>query len=229
MKNRNTAPKISAVVFDLDGTLVDSLADIAEAVNSTLLAYGRAPHPLQAYNTMVGWGLRQLLETASADHPFSTAEFEEAFHQLLSNYKAKPVVHTRAYDGIETLLKGLDGRISMGVLSNKEDSMTRTIVSTLFPRIAFQTVWGARPGKPHKPDPKCLWEILAEWGQDPASCAYLGDSDVDIETARRAKVVACGAAWGFRGEPELRQAGADEVFASPEAFGTWLGFRLDEK
>ena len=221
-------PRIRAVVFDLDGTLVDSLADIAEAVNSTLAAHGRDIHPVEAYNAMVGRGLRQLLETASVRQPFAPSEVGTVFQELLEAYRAKPVVHTKAYDGVGTLLERLKGRIPLGVLSNKDNSMTRTIVTTLFPKVAFQTVFGSRPGKAHKPDPESLWEILSGWGVEPSCCAYLGDSDIDMETAQRGRVVACGAAWGFRGERELRQAGAAEVFPSPEAFGSWLEQRIEE-
>ncbi len=227
MEKIKAAPRIDAVVFDLDGTLVDSLADIAYAVNSTLEVHGRESHPLEDYNVMVGWGLRRLLETASAGQPFSPEEFEMVFQELLEAYRARPVVQTRAYDGVSSLLGRLNGRIPLGVLSNKDNGMTQTIVSTLFPGVAFRTVLGSRPGKAHKPDPESLLEMLADWGVDPSCCAYLGDSDVDMETAKRGRVVPCGAAWGFRGEQELRQAGAADVFSSPEAFGEWLEERID--
>ena len=216
------------MVFDLDGTLVDSLADIAAAVNGTLVAHGRRPHPLESYKTMVGWGLKQLLVTASADQPFAPEEIETTYQEVLTAYRAKPVVHTFAYAGIGNLLDGLDPRVSLGVFSNKEDGMTKTIVGSLFPSVRFLSVIGARSGRPHKPDPEVLLEMLDAWGVDPSDCAYLGDSDVDMETARRAGVIACGAAWGFRGEAELRASGAQEVFADPGAFGRWLEPRLVE-
>lgn len=218
--------RVRAVVFDLDGTLVDSLADIAAAVNATLEAHGRSTHPVTSYNAMVGWGLRKLLVTASAEQPFDERELEVAYERVLGLYRAKPVVHTRPYPGVEALLEGLGTRVPLGVFSNKEDGMTKTIVATLFPRAGFLAVAGARPEKAPKPDPSALLEILEGWRIEPAACAYLGDSDVDMETARRAGVVACGAAWGFRGEAELRSSGADEIFASPEAFAGWLRPRL---
>ncbi len=212
---------VRAVVFDLDGTLVDSLQDIARAVNSTLEAHGRRGHPLPAFKGMVGWGLRRLLETASAAQPFSSEEFDTVYQELVSTYRSNPVDHTRPYDGIVALLDSLQGLVPLGVLSNKEDGMTKAIVRTLFPH-EFHSVWGARPGKPHKPDPSSLWEMLDGWGVPRSQCAYLGDSDVDMETATRAGVFPCGAAWGFRGEAELRSAGARVVFAQPRDFGLWL-------
>lgn len=218
--------KIRAVVFDLDGTLVDSLADIAAAVNSTLVRHGRPAHPLEAYNAMVGWGLNRLLVTASANQPFTEQEFPAIYAELLTAYRAQPVVHTRAYPGIAALLAALSGRVPLGVLSNKDHGMTQTIVATVFPAVEFSQVLGARPGVPHKPDPTALVQLLSDWGVSPGACAYLGDSNVDMETARRAGVVACGAAWGFRSADELRASGAQDVFADPGAFGDWLVPRL---
>ena len=218
--------RIRAVVFDLDGTLVDSLADIAAAVNTTLLAHGRDPHPLPSFRTMVGWGLRNLLETATTGRPFTTEEFETVYAELLAGYRARPVTETRPYPGVEPLFSSLTGRVPLGVFSNKEDGMTKTIVAALFPGAPFQTVVGARPGRPHKPDPAVLLEILEEWGVEPGACAYLGDSAVDIETAQAAGAEACGAAWGFRDAAELKQAGAREVFADAAGFARWLEPRL---
>jgi phosphoglycolate phosphatase len=218
---------IGAVVFDLDGTLVDSLADIAFAVNTTLEAHGREPHPLVSYRKMVGWGLRKLLATASADRPFPEPEGELVYQELLAVYRSRPVVETLAYDGIGALLEGLGSRVPLGVLSNKEDGMTKTIVSTLFPGAGFREVWGSSPGRPPKPDPTALLGMLDLWGVKPGACAYLGDSDVDMETARRAGVVACGATWGFRGEGELVSSGAQQIFRHPGEFRTWLEGRIE--
>jgi phosphoglycolate phosphatase len=225
MEKRKAGSPLGAVVFDLDGTLADSLADIASAVNATLASRGRPGHPVEAYKAMVGWGLKQLLVTA-ANPGFDSTELEAAYQQVLGEYRARPVIHTVAYPGIETLLAGLKGRVRLGVFSNKEDTIAKAVVSTLFPA-AFSEAVGARPGVPHKPDPAGLTALLTGWGVEPGRCAYLGDSDVDMETARRAGVIACGASWGFRGEAELRAAGAEEVFADAAAFGRWLEGRLD--
>jgi phosphoglycolate phosphatase len=218
---------IRAVVFDLDGTLVNSLEDIAFAVNTTLKAHQREPHPLEAYRTMVGWGLKKLLVTASASSPFLPDEFDGIYQELLALYRSRPVAATRAYEGIDDLLAGLGSRVPLGIFSNKEDGMTKVIVSSLFPQSGFRTVAGSLPHRPPKPDPTVLWEMLDQWGVEPPHCAYLGDSDVDMETALRAGVVACGATWGFRGEKELIHAGAHEIFRHPEEFRTWLEARLE--
>lgn len=209
-----------AVVFDLDGTLVDSLADIAVAVNSTLTTFGRPEHSLEAFNAMVGWGLRRLLEIAGGPDPWD--DFEGAYAYLVEVYRARPLVHTRAYPGVADLLASLAGRVRLGVVSNKEDSLVRTIVAGTLPGVAFDAVVGARPGWPAKPDPRALVALLDEWAVAPADCAYLGDSDVDMQTAVRAGVVGCGALWGFRDEEELRRHGAAEVFSGAAAFGRWL-------
>lgn len=212
--------QLRAVVFDLDGTLVDSLADIAEAVNSTLRAFGRADHPLEAYNAMVGWGLRRLLEIAGGAAPWD--DFEAAYAHLVQGYRARPLVHTRGYPGVRELVESLEGRVRLGVVSNKEDSLVRTIVAGVFPGVVFDAVVGARQGWPAKPDPRSLVALLDDWGVAPADCAYLGDSDVDMQTAIRAGAVGCGALWGFRTEDELRRHGAAEVFADAASFGRWL-------
>lgn len=208
------------MVFDLDGTLVDSLADIASAVNSTLAAHGREPHPLPSYNAMVGWGLRQLLVTASSSKPFDEKELDQAHREVVALYHARPVAHTRVYDGIRELVGGLGG-VPLAVLTNKEEPVARQVVGTLFPG-SFRVVLGSRPDRASKPDPAALLTLLGEWGIAPAECAFLGDSDVDMRTAVNAGAVACGAAWGYRGAAELRGAGAAAVFAHPEDFARWL-------
>lgn len=216
-----------AAVFDLDGTLVDSLADIALAVNSTLRAFGRPDHPLEAYNAMVGWGLRRLLELAGGPGPWD--DFEAAYAHLMAEYRARPLVHTRAYPGVKEMVASLGGRVRLGVVSNKEDSLVKTIVAGALTGVEFDAVVGARPGWPAKPDPRALVALLDNWGVPPSECVYLGDSDVDMQTAVRAGAVGCGALWGFRTEDELRRHGAVEVFGDAPAFGRWLGPRLLDK
>ena len=218
---------VRAVVFDLDGTLVDSLADIAAAVNSTLEAHGRAPHALEAYRAMVGWGLRKLLVAASESNPFSDNELDQAHREVVALYHDHPVARTRVYDGIRGLLASLKG-FPLAVLSNKEEGVARQIVQTLFPGV-FAAVLGSRPDRASKPDPAALLALLKEWNVAPAQCALLGDSGVDIETAARAGALPCGALWGFRDAAELARAGAVAAFATPGEFARWLAPRLEPK
>jgi phosphoglycolate phosphatase len=216
--------RIRAVVFDLDGTLVDSLSDIAAAVNSTLVAHGRPEHGLEAYRGMVGWGLRKLLMAASSSNPFQGNELEEAHRQVVALYHDLPVARSAVYDGIADLLAGLSG-VALAVLSNKEEGVARRVVDVLFPG-AFETVLGSRPDRPGKPDPTALLDLLAVWDIAPTECAFLGDSAVDIETAVRAGAVPCGATWGFREAAELTAAGAAVLFDHPRDFARWLAPRL---
>jgi phosphoglycolate phosphatase len=216
--------RIRAVVFDLDGTLVDSLSDIAAAVNSTLSAHGRPGHALEAYRTMVGWGLRQLLVAASVSKPFQEEELEQAHREVVALYHDKPVAASTVYDGIRGLLTELSS-VPLAVLSNKEEGVARRVVAALFPD-TFETVLGSRPDRPGKPDPTALLSLVDAWGIEPSECALLGDSGVDIETAVRAGAVACGASWGFREADELTAAGARAVFSHPDDFARWLVPRL---
>ncbi len=212
------------MVFDLDGTLVDSLSDIAEAVNSTLAAHGRPGHPVETYRSMVGWGLRQLLVTASSSKPFDEKELDQAHREVVALYHDKPVAGSSVYGGIAALLSGL-GSVPLAVLSNKEEGVARRVVAALFPGI-FETILGSRPDRPGKPDPTALLSLIDAWGIAPSECALLGDSGVDIETAVRAGAVACGATWGFRDAAELTAAGAAAVFTHPDEFARWLVPRL---
>ncbi len=212
--------RIRAVVFDLDGTLVDSLADIAAAVNSTLQSRGRPSHTFEAYRSMVGWGLRNLLVAATTANPFSENELEEAHQQVLELYHADPTARTTVYDGIPELLGSLRG-VPLAVLSNKEESVAARVVETLFPG-AFRAVLGARSERPPKPDPGALLKLLSDWGVAPAECAFLGDSGVDMQTARNARTLPCGALWGYRDADELNESGASALFAHPRDFAHWL-------
>ncbi|MEI8093971.1 MAG: HAD family hydrolase [Spirochaetales bacterium] len=221
MRKLNERPLVKGLVFDLDGTLVDSLVDIASSVNGVLARHQRPPRSLAEFRQMVGWGLGSLLASATADHPFSEKETETVLAELRQDYRRHPVEST-LYPGIVELVDSLAGRIPLGVLSNKDHAMTLQVVGALLPGQRFQAVIGAKPGVPHKPDPTSLRKLLEGWGVLPSQAVYLGDSDVDIETATRAGTLACGAAWGFRGREELLAAGADFVFDDVLSFRQWL-------
>jgi phosphoglycolate phosphatase len=200
-----------AVLFDLDGTLIDSLRDIAESMNRTLARLGNPIHPVDAYRTFVGDGVQQLAQRAlppGADDS-TIATFLDAYR---ADYRISWKVHTRPYPGIPALLATLADRgIPMAVLSNKPDAVTRTCVEYFFPDTPFIAVHGQRPDVPRKPDPAAALAIAAAMNRSPASCVFVGDTSTDMDTATAAGMLAAGVTWGFRGEDELIAHGADLI------------------
>lgn len=198
---------IRAIIFDLDGTLVDTLNDIATVMNSWLASKSWPEHPLAAYRMMVGRGLARLIEAALPDTESGRAT--ELYDEVFAVYDAMGIGDSRPYPGaIETLEQLRDAGLPLAVVSNKPDPITRAMVKALFPSINFAFVRGGLEGVPSKPDPFSALEAAAACGVLPSNCAFVGDSDVDMKTALAAGMLAVGAAWGFRGESELRAAGA---------------------
>lgn len=208
----------SAYVFDLDGTLVDSLGDLADSMNHVLEARGLPTHPEDAYRHFVGDGVRALVERSL---PAEVRENDETVDEVLAAYRSWYGDHmfdrTTTYPGIRPLLEQLAAdRRPLAVLSNKPDGATRQVVDQLFPDTPFLSVLGARDGVPRKPDPSAALEALAVLGTRAEETAFVGDSDTDMLTARNAGLVPVGAAWGFRGREELLRAGARWVCETPE-------------
>ena len=210
---------MDAAFFDLDGTLLDTLADIGSACNRMLGAHGFPQHPIPAYATMVGNGFTRTVERAlpgAVLAALSPEEREELTAEARAQYAAHLYDHTAPYAGMpEALTELAENGLVLAVLSNKPDAWTEPIIHRFFPDIPFALVRGARPDAPLKPDPRVPLAMLAELGLEPARCAYVGDSDVDMLTARNAGMTAVGAAWGFRGAAELRDAGARLLAARP--------------
>ena len=207
-----------AVLFDLDGTLIDSLADLAAAVNQALEKAGFAPHPVDAYRLMVGDGAPVLVQRAlppSARDPQAIHRLCDAFETYYADHYTD---HSRPYEGIVELLDALaDKGLATAVLSNKPHAATLRCVSTLLPGHRFAAVLGAREGVARKPDPAGALEAAALLGIAPERFVYLGDSGLDMQTATAAGMLAVGALWGFRGEAELRDAGAHLLVRHPLA------------
>jgi phosphoglycolate phosphatase len=207
---------IRAVLFDLDGTLLDTLDDLAGAMNRVLAARGLPGHPVDAYRRFVGDGVAALVERAlpaSARTPEALASTTAA---LRDEYARSWAVRTRPYPGIPELLDALVARgLPLAVLSNKPHDAAAAMGTHFLARWPFVEVRGLRDGAPRKPDPAQALELAAALGAEPAACAFVGDSAVDVLTARRAGMRAVGVAWGFRGEDELREAGAEAVLHEP--------------
>lgn len=203
------------VVFDLDGTLADSLEDLADAVNVGLSANGFPIHSVDAYRQMVGSGRLNLIKRAVA--PVTD---EDAVMAVLNKYdeyyKEHSIDKTCAYNGVEKLLKALsDKGIVTAVLSNKPDEFVGKILNKLFPDHIFKFAWGKKSEYEIKPCPDALLAIMEMTNVKREECIYVGDSNVDCFTAHNAGVKCCGVSWGFRGKDELVSAGADVIIDTP--------------
>jgi phosphoglycolate phosphatase len=219
-RDRDQTRRPRGVIFDLDGTLADSLEDIASAMNRTLAGHGFPVHPISDYRTFVGEGVRKLVERAL---PPGTEHLRDAF---LAAYQADYAEHlldaTRLFPGISGVLDGLAAAgVPMGVLSNKTDLPTRRMVEALCGRWKFGAVVGERPGVPRKPDPSSALALADALGAPPEAVAFVGDTSVDMLTARAASMRPVGVLWGFR--PKEVLASGAEAAATGEELAHLLG------
>ncbi len=206
---------IKAVFFDLDGTLLNSLDDLGSACNHVLAAHNLPTHPLAAYARMVGNGFETLVSRAVPQNPPLAPDkglLQELVAEARSYYAANMAIHSLPYPGVPAMLTELaESGLSLGVYTNKPDEMSKVLIEHYFPQIPFCHVQGARHDLPLKPDPTVLNQILASLGLEKAHCAYVGDSDVDMLTAKNCAIAGIGAAWGFRGAEELAASGATAI------------------
>ncbi|MFZ5469506.1 MAG: HAD family hydrolase [Myxococcota bacterium] len=203
-----------AVLFDLDGTLCDSLADIGDAVNFVLSRRGFATHSSDAYRRMIGEGVELLIRRAlpPSAQDLVAEVVEEYRHRYVEHFADKTV----PYPGIPELLDALTERkVPIAVLSNKRDDFTAACMKALFARWPFAVVRGERPGVPRKPDPAAALEIAEKLDVPPAQVAFVGDTRIDMQTACAAGMWAVGVTWGFRDRAELVAHGARAVIEAP--------------
>ncbi|MEM7144094.1 MAG: HAD family hydrolase [Verrucomicrobiota bacterium] len=221
---------MKAAIFDLDGTLLDTLEDLADSVNAVLGRHGWAEQPLDDFRYHIGDGPRVLFERALRAGGMGEAEVtREVTDELIVEYKAEYATRwdakTQVYAGVAELLNGLSGRgVALAVLSNKPHEFTLDCVEGYLGRWGWEKVLGMRDGVAKKPDPVGVYEILEALEVEAGECVYFGDTATDMKTARAAGVTAVGCLWGFRDEAELRESGADFVIARPEEF---LDIRLE--
>lgn len=205
---------VQAILFDLDGTLTNTLQDIAVAMNRALRLHGLREHPVDAYRYMVGNGAKKLAERAVGDHPEMRVAVQAEYQAY---YERHTRVHTKPYDGIPPLLEALQARgLKLCVLSNKPHADTVQVVQSFFPQIRWAVIRGQVEGVPVKPDPAGALAILRELALRPDECLYLGDTAVDMQTACGAGIDAVGVLWGFRERQELEEHGAKWLIEQPE-------------
>lgn len=209
--------KIKICIFDLDGTLINSLYDLADSMNFALKKNNLPVHEREKYRKMVGSGISVLADRAISPTEKADPEIKE---KVLADYNIHYKEHcmdlTRPYDGIEETLSNLEEKgISFAVLSNKPDSFSKLIVKTLLPNNNFSAVWGKKDEFPRKPDPTAVLAMIDELGFTAKDCLYIGDSDIDMITAKNAGFIKCGVSWGFRSIDELKNSGADFIAETP--------------
>ena len=208
--------KTSLVIFDLDGTLLDTIGDLAVACNAVLGVRGLPQHTYEEYCHFVGNGILRLVERALPE-PLRTPETVAAVRADFVKYYTEHIdAHTRPYDGIPELIAELARRgVALAVASNKFQAGTEKLIGRYFPDIRFDVVLGQRPDVPLKPDPAVVGEILTATGVAAGEVLYVGDSGVDMQTAAAAGVRSAGVTWGFRTRAELEQSGARHIVDRP--------------
>lgn len=208
---------IKMVIFDLDGTLVDSLADLAISVNHALKNAGLEEKPVENYKTYVGNGRDMLIKRAMGKACEDKALFEQVRKDYDEHYAAHCNDNTKSYPGCENMLKKLTAKgIKTAVLSNKPHEFVKKILDKLYPYHAFVAAWGQKPQYKTKPNPDAVFAIMKLNDVTSDECLYVGDSDVDVFTANNAGVHMAGVSWGFRGREELKSAGAPFVADTAE-------------
>lgn len=205
-----------AVLFDLDGTLLYTLGDIAGAANRVLESHGREPKPVESYRRMVGSGLRRLIEHCIPEEDHDEELLSDYTREMIDAYHAEPTATTEPYPGIEELLDTLSERgFVLATLSNKLDSLTRLIVEETLGLDRFRVVQGALAGVPKKPDPGAALEIVSSMAVSPGETLFVGDSSIDMKTAQNAGMQSCAVTWGYRTREELVEAGAGYLVDTP--------------
>jgi phosphoglycolate phosphatase len=205
-----------AVLFDMDGTLLDTLEDLADSMNAVLAGRGFPVHPVAAYKQFVGLGMAKLIEQALPPEAGGPEVRKECLKEMTAAYGERWDRKTRLYPGIAGLLTELTARrIGLAILSNKPDEFTRIMAERYFSAWHFGVVLGAREGFPRKPDPAAALEISMRLAVPPERILYVGDTGTDMRTARGAGMTAVGVLWGFRDESELAASGARTIIREP--------------
>lgn len=211
------------VIFDLDGTLLNTIADLAAATNYALTQFGYPTHPTDAYRFFVGNGINKLFERALPEQERTPENVLRIRSEFVPYYNIHNADLSRPYPGIEALLNLLQQHhLQLAVASNKYQEATAKLIGQYFPAIHFTAVFGQRDNVPTKPDPQVVNEIIQMAGVSKDEVVYIGDSGVDMQTGLNAGVTTIGACWGFRPKSELQAFHPDLLAEKPEDISHFL-------
>ena len=204
------------VIFDLDGTLLNTIDDLADAGNWVCERRGWPVHSVNEFRYMVGNGIPKLVERFTPPEHRDPETLKRVLTEFSARYDAHKEDKTAPYPGMVELIRRLDAAgVVTAVLSNKADDLAGPVVERYYPGL-FSVVQGALPGVPVKPDPALLHRLMDRMGADPENTLFVGDSNVDIQTAKNGSLPGCGVLWGFRTQAELEEADADFLVSDPE-------------
>lgn len=205
------------IVFDLDGTLLNSLEDLADSANWVLEQHGFPIHPVDDYRYFVGDGVRKLIERILPQEERTEARIEQCRQEFVAYYKVHMEDKTSVYEGITELLTELKNRgLKIAVATNKVHVAVAPLMAKYFPNIRFDSMIGQREGIPVKPAPQIMYDILKETGCQPSDTLHIGDTATDMQLAQNAGVTPVGVLWGYRPLEELQEAGAKFIISRPE-------------
>jgi phosphoglycolate phosphatase len=208
--------KYKCVIFDLDGTLIDTLGDIAASMNKALRLRGFHELEDEEYLSKIGWGSERLAYLSLPEEARSKEAAIKAAKDFTEFYSEDPLHYSKVFPGISELINELkQKKIKTAVLSNKPDMVVQKIIVSLFPPGSFEHIQGEIAGNPRKPDPDCVWELLVKLGQSPANVIFLGDSEIHMETAVSSGCYAMGVSWGYRSAETILSAGAKRIIDDP--------------
>jgi len=209
--------KYKGVIFDLDGTLVNTIDDIAASMNKALKARGLPELAAKEYRGKVGWGVERLAYLSLPEDKRSEESAAALAKEASVFYTETPLKYSKVYPGITELISTLSNKkIKTAVLTNKPDPAAQIVVAGLFPPGSFSYVRGEIFGSPRKPDPSCVWDILTELDYSPASVIIVGDSEIDMEMAVSSGCFPLGVSWGYRSVETIKNAGAKRIIDKAE-------------
>ncbi len=216
-------------IFDLDGTVLDTLGTISYYANGALEKHGVAPIEKEDYKHLVGTGSANLVrKMLTFRECYSDTLFEKVHRDYNSAYNADVAYGTTVYEGLREVLDRIKKHgIRMAIVSNKPDFATRTVVNRIFGEEYFDFVTGQKEGVPLKPDPFAVLSVMKDMNVHEAECIYVGDTSTDMKTGKNANLFTVGVLWGFRERPELEENGADRIVASPSELWDCISERME--